>query len=160
VELMANAAVTAAHIITRLRDNDAGSRDHVLAFIGALLKVFDGPGPTAAAATATLQRLDGYAFGSGAGVGGQAACKHHAALRRMGFQVGSADMPAPAAPYPYPPPAPYPNGPYPQQQQQQMQHVQVHEDPYMKTVAGLSVGAQCCQCCATYAIADAIAGDY
>ena len=92
-----------------------------------------------------------------------------ATTQSLFFRGGVAPPPPPpAAPYPYPPGQAAPYGPYPGGPSspyygppgptgRPAQDVYVHEDPYMKTVAGLSVGAQCCSCCAMWELADAVA---
>ena len=164
-ELLVDASVLLKLVFERLDANANGSKDFVLALLSALIKIFQGPGPTKEGQARTLKRLDQLAFSTDS---------HNALVlrRMMGGNNDPFATPAPApasaqqqppppyppaapAPYPYPPGPPAPYGPYPTQQ------VIVHEraDPYMKTVMGLSAGAQCCQCCATWGLVDAIS-DY
>ena len=98
--------------------------------------------------TKVLQRLEASAFPK------MGLVKSKSLFFRGGIDTNP-PPPPPPAPYPYPPGQPAPNGPYPSETTTR-QEVYVHEDPYMKTVAGLSVGAQCCSCCAMWELADSI----
>ena len=127
---------------------DKHSREIVLSFIDALSSCFEEPkGPKEQihqkqTNARVVERLENSVFP-----------KMGLLKAKSTFLRGGIDGPPPAQ-YPYPPGQPSPYGPYPPPPNRQ--EVYVHEDPYMKTVAGLSVGAQCCTCCALWDLADGV----
>ena len=132
-------------VVERTRDNDGRAKDYLLAVLSVLSKVFEASSSKVQIKNEkVIERLEKYAF----------RAKDADKLSKLGV-VGKKKMNGGA---PEVDPPPYPYGQQQQQQQQQMQHVQIHEDPYMKLMAGLSVGAQCCTCCAMYEMADAMDG--
>ena len=156
-------------IATKLH-TDKYVKEAVVKVLDAFIKVFDAKVQKEQKEknAIVIARLDAYAS--------SAASAASAPLIKMGLAkattrslfggyTGYATPPPPpppggaTTPYPYPPGQPDPYGPYPRNQgpyENQQQHVYMHEDPYMKTVAGLSVGAQCCSCCAMWSLADSI----
>lgn len=166
-QLLSRVCVTIICILQRLCGNVNQSRDFALSVIDVLIEVFAAESSSSsssskAKAGALLTKLStapNKAFAYNA--------KHSSALTRMGLlaqQLGGNEQHVVSFPQQQQQPSsnssgnqqqqqPSSNssGNQQQQQQPQIQHVQVHDDPYMKTCFGCFVGLEACQtammCC-------------
>ena len=156
-------------IVERLESNKGGAKDYIIGIIGAMIKVLTGPAPKAEQIAKTLKRLELMAFDSKGKnqrqvmkmMGGKRVVMHgmhgmHGGDNQQQQQQQQSPPPQPYPPQPYPP-YPYPPpGPAPVGTADNPYVVREQADPYMKTMAGLSVGAQCCSCCAMWDLAEAV----